>query len=151
MGVLLSRFSDSTAPEGAQIQGNTFYNPNMNYSQPLVLDGYNDALISGNRFECHQGGFLDFCILPAINVKGVVSCTSCNVRTVIEDNVFDHFYDSGPGSEPCAVDLNGNSQALVVDNLFMIYPSGNGASTGICEPGANSNLNASTNLVITTP
>jgi hypothetical protein len=133
------------AGEGAQIIGNTFKNiqsePTLNPFRPLVLYGYNGAIISDNQFRCEGS----LCNAWAITTEGSGSLNqdgttgppcnnyACNRRNLFANNVFDRFQTS-TGFCPILLQIKDNTQAgnggnnLAIGNVFRT----DSASNGIC-------------------
>jgi hypothetical protein len=141
-GIRLDKLSNSSPGAGAQVLSNSFYNMQVsNNGQAVVVNGYNDAVINGNRFHCNAGIIGCF---GAIATSG--SCTGCNRRTVITNNVFDRYYDNG--SSTCPIYFGGgDAQQVVVGNMFSVYQDGTAA--GAC--GSLSTATRADNKIVTTP
>lgn len=138
------------AGEGSQVIGNTFYDvQSSSNSRPVVLYGYNDAVISGNRFKCDPTQAP--CNTWGVETEG--GCNGpCNRRNVISNNVFDQFVDNGSAcpilfKTPGGPDMTGSSQNLVIGNTFVVPSAG---SNGVCGPYEGNNT-ITGNLVVPTP
>jgi hypothetical protein len=138
------------AGEGAQVIGNTFEDiPSSVNSRAVVLYGYNDAVISGNRFRCDPSATP--CATWGIETEG--GCNGpCNRRNILANNVFDQFVDNGTNcpiffKTPNGPDMTGSSQNLVIGNMFVVPTAG---SNGVCGPNEGSNT-ITGNQVVPTP